>query len=365
MKFFFISIICIATLCCNNTSVQPKKNQPKNLVNSSADALQPVNDDTISIVAVGDIMFGTNFPNTSKMPPEQGKNLLQPISNYLKNADVTFGNAEGVFLNEGGTPKGTGGQVYCFRQPTYMAQYFVDNGFDLLSVANNHVADFGDIGLKSTNDVLSKLPIAYGGIISKPIAEIKVRNTNIGMAAFAPHKGSVDMNNIANAIKIVQDLKKRNQIVIVSFHGGAEGVTRQRVPKKKEIFYGQDRGDVHDFAHKMIDAGADVLIGHGPHVVRAVELYKNKFIAYSLGNFCTYGMFSLGGASGNAPLLKLYVNQKGDFNKAEIISCKQYGEGGPVLDEVKKNAFNTIAYLTKLDFPNTPLVFNNGKIIKK
>ncbi len=321
--------------------------------------------DTITLAAVGDIMFGTNFPDLKNMPPNNGKELLKPFETYLKNADITFGNVEGVFLDKGGIPKGTGGQVYCFRQPINMAQYYLDYGFDLLSVANNHVADFGDPGLTSTDEVLRRLNIAFAGSLKQPTTIITVKGRKIGMAAFAPHKGSVDMNNIAGAVKIVTELKKQSDIVMVSFHGGAEGVTRQRVPKKKEIFYGQDRGDVHDFAHKMIDAGADVLIGHGPHVVRAVELYKNKFIAYSLGNFCTYGKFSLGGASGNAPLLNLSLNGNGDFVSGSIVSGKQYGEGGPLLDEVKKNAFNTIAYLTKLDFPNTALQFNNGLITKK
>ncbi len=366
MKFFYILLFTTTIFCCNNTNQnQVKKNGKAAALASSKSSLAPANADTISINAVGDIMFGTNFPNIANMPPNQGKDLLKPFESILKNADITFGNAEGVFLDSGGTPKGSGGQVYCFRQPNYMAQYFLNNGFDLLSVANNHVADFGDVGLKSTEKVLNNLPIAYAGFVNKPTTIVTIRGIKIGMAAFAPHKGSVDMNNIPNAIKIVQTLKKQCHIVMVSFHGGAEGVTKQRVPKKKEIFYGQDRGNVHDFAHKMIDAGADILIGHGPHVLRAVELYKNKFIAYSLGNFCTYGKFSLGGVSGNAPLLNLLINEKGDFVKAKIISGKQYGEGGPVLDEENKEAFKTIQNLTQLDFPTTPLVFNDGMILKK
>lgn len=370
MKLFLLLQIVIFIVACtgssNNSNAQfndtTKTNIQLNLNDKNITTTKP---DTISFNAVGDIMFGTNFPNLSKMPPNQGKDLLKPFETYLKDADITFGNAEGVFLNSGGTPKGTGGQVYCFRQPTYMANFFLDNGFDLISVANNHVADFGNIGLNSTEEVLRKLPIAFGGSLNVPTTTVTVRGIVIGMAAFAPHKGSIDMNDLPNAIKIVKDLKAKCQIVMVSFHGGAEGVTRQRVPKKTEIFYGQNRGDVYSFAHQMIDAGADMVIGHGPHVVRAVELYKNKFIAYSLGNFCTYGMFSLGGASGNAPLLKLFLTEKGDFLKGEIISGKQYGEGGPVLDEERKSAFQTIAYLTKLDFPNTPLMFENGKILKK
>jgi poly-gamma-glutamate capsule biosynthesis protein CapA/YwtB (metallophosphatase superfamily) len=365
MKTIILLGIYIFALACDikNKTEDKKANSLTNQIEKE-NFLKPANPDTISINAVGDIMFGTNFPDLKNMPPNQGKDLLSPFTALLKDADVTFGNAEGVFLNSGGTPKGSGGQVYCFRQPTYMAQYFLDNGFDLLSVANNHVADFGDVGLKSTDTVLRKLPIDFAGSILQPTTIITIKGIKYGLAAFAPHKGSIDMNNIPNAIKIVKELKKKCHIVMVSFHGGAEGIDKQHVPKKTEIFYGQNRGNVHDFAHKMIDAGADMVIGHGPHVVRAMELYNNKFIAYSLGNFCTYGKFSLGGVSGNAPLLKLFVTEKGDFVRAKIISGKQYGEGGPILDEQNKEVFNTIKNLTITDFPNSGLRFEDGMIFK-
>jgi poly-gamma-glutamate capsule biosynthesis protein CapA/YwtB (metallophosphatase superfamily) len=361
---FLILLLLISCTSSNSTSEITKPNTASNsLQPTDIDSLPKLTKpDTLSINAVGDIMFGTNFPDESNMPPNQGKDLLNPFTDLLKNADITFGNAEGVFLNSGGTPKGSGGQVYCFRQPTYMANYFVDNGFDLLSVANNHVADFGKVGLTSTDSVLKKLPIAYAGFSTKPTTIITVRGIKFGLAAFAPHNGCISINDYKATLKIVKELKKKCHIVMVSFHGGAEGVEKQHVTKKTEIFYGQNRGNVYDFAHKMIDAGADVVIGHGPHVARAVELYKNKFIAYSLGNFCTYGKFGLGGVSGNAPLLQLKINQQGNFISGNIINGKQYGEGGPVLDETHKEAFHTIKQLTNQDFPNGLLQFDNGKI---
>ena len=75
-------------------------------------------------------------------------------------------------------------------------------------------------------------------------------------------------------------------------------------------FYGENRGNAYAFARMAIDAGADVVLGSGPHVTRAVDLYKNRFIAYSLGNFCTYGMFNLDGPNGMAPLLALNITEK-------------------------------------------------------
>ena len=320
--------------------------------------------DTLTLIAVGDIMFGTNYPGNATLPPNDGKDLLSYFSAQLKDADISFGNSEGVFLDHGGKAKGSGANVFCFREPRKYAQYFVDNGFDLLSVANNHVADFGEEGMKSTIATLQALPIKFAGLQNHPTTVDTVRNIKFGLAAFAPHKGCIQLNDYAAAIASVKALKKKCDIVMVSFHAGAEGRNATHVTKRTEIFMGQNRGNVYEFAHTMIDAGADIVIGHGPHVARAMESYKNKFIAYSLGNFCTYGMFSLQGVSGIAPLLKIYVNEKGDFIRGTITSIKQPGEGGPVPDETHA-AYQLIKSLTAADIPDSHLRFTDSVNIER
>jgi len=95
------------------------------------------------------------------------------------------------------------------------------------------------------------------------------------------------------------------------------------VTSEKEYYIYEDRGNVYEFAHKMIDAGADVLLGHGPHATRAVEVYKNRFITYSMGDFCTYSNISVVGLCGIAPLFQIYTNDKGEFQKAQIITTSQ------------------------------------------
>jgi hypothetical protein len=131
------------------------------------------------------------------------------------------------------------------------------------------------------------------------------------------------------------------------------------------MFYGEDRGNVYAFAHAVVDAGADVVFGHGPHVTRAVELYKNRLIAYSLGNFCTYGGFNLKNENGLAPILKVIMNKSGEFVKAEITPIKQPGRGGVVIDEEKK-IIKIIKALTEKDFPETPLhISDEGVMTKK
>ena len=114
-------------------------------------------------------------------------------------------------------------------------------------------------------------------------------------------------------------------VVIVSFHGGAEGADFQHVPKAMEIFHGENRGDVYNFAHTMIDNGADVVFGHGPHVTRAIEVYQDRFISYSMGNFCTYGRINLAGPNGLAPIVKINVDTTGRFLSGRIIPVTRHG----------------------------------------
>lgn len=365
MKPYIISGIVFCWLSCGSSSQKDKVEIPslRDSIPVRQDSIIKATD-TLSLIAVGDIMFGSNFPDMSEMPPNDGKDLLKNFTLQLKDADITFGNAEGVFMDAGGKSKGSGANVYCFRQPLRYASYFTENGFDLISVANNHVADFGELGMKSTIAALKALPVNFAGMQNYPTCIFKVRNLTIGMAAFAPHKGCIQMNDLAAAASSIKKLKKQCDIVMVSFHGGAEGRTATHVPKRTEMFFGQNRGDVYKFAHSMVDAGADIVIGHGPHVARAMEVYNNKFIAYSLGNFCTYGMFSLDGVSGIAPLLKIFTDEKGNFIKGMIISVRQEGEGGPLPDN-NYGAYKLIKSLTASDIPNNHLQFPDSISIVK
>jgi len=213
--------------------------------------------------------------------------------------------------------------------------------------------------------LLDSVGIQYGGLEMKPTAEFMIDSVKYGFIAFAPIRATLDMLNLKKASEMVADLKSRNDIVIVSFHGGAEGREHEYVTRETEEFYGEDRGNVYEFAHLMVDAGADVIFGHGPHVARAIELYKGRIIAYSLGNFCTYARFNLCGPNGLAPILKVYTNNHGEFLYGRIISAQQLGEGGATLDS-KKRALRKIQYLTKHDFPETKLqILDNGDLLLK
>jgi poly-gamma-glutamate capsule biosynthesis protein CapA/YwtB (metallophosphatase superfamily) len=348
-----------------NTSKQENVRADTTATESEDIILQKTMKDTISMIGVGDIMLGTTYP-AGYLPPNDGKNLLDPVKDILRNADITFGNQEGALFNGVGTPKKCSDptKCYAFKSPEHYATYLGDAGFDLMSVANNHSGDFGPDARVATMRALSEAGILSSGSLAQPYVILSKDGIRYGLASFSPNTGTPDINNIPEARKIVSMLDSICDIVIVSFHGGAEGRTHQHVTRKTEIFYGEDRGNVYEFAHKMIDAGADVIFGHGPHVTRAIDYYKEKFIIYSMGNFATYGRFNLAGENGIAPIIKIFTDRKGNFIKGEIISIAQLGEGGPVPDNSKAAALK-LRELTMADFPEIGLSISNEGIITK
>lgn len=320
--------------------------------------------DTISIIGVGDIMLGTNFPDPSYLPPNQGRGMLREVSPVLEQADVTFGNIEGVILNEGGDAKKCNDPSICyiFRSPEYMAQRFVEAGFDVMSTANNHAGDFGDPGRRNTQRVLDSLSITHAGQQNTPYAFFVRKGLIFGFAAFSPNTGTMSINDIPGAAAIVAHLDSIADIVIVSFHGGAEGSDYQHVTRENELFYGENRGNVYAFSHAVIDAGADIVFGHGPHVTRAIEVYQNRFIAYSLGNFATYARFNLRNENGLAPIIKVFTKPDGTFISGEIVPVIQLGAGIPSLDS-KGRVIKVIQELTEKDFPEGQLsIEDTGRI---
>ena len=323
--------------------------------------------DTIRITAVGDIMMGTNFPDPKYLPPNGGRHLLDSVSSYLQDSDVTFGNLEGVVLDEGGTPKYCKNPDVCylFRSPTSYVDHLKNAGFDVVSIANNHAGDFGDIGRKSTMDNLDSAGIYYAGLLTHPYVIFEKDSIRYGMIAFAPNTGTVSINDTDNAIRLVQEVDSLVDILIISFHGGAEGKNHRNITRETEYYYGEDRGNVYEFSHTLIDHGADLILGHGPHVTRAMEVYKNRFIAYSLGNFCTYARFNLRGSNGLAPILKVELSEEGEFYSGEIIPIIQVGSGIPIIDS-QKRVITEIQELIGTDFPESIIeVDADGKIRMK
>ena len=321
---------------------------------------------TLNLAFVGDIMPGTTFPD-SRLPEKDGATLFKDVDSILTAADVAAGNMEGALADEGETTKKGGKFSYSFRVPTRYGKLIADAGFDFMSMANNHAFDFGLDGVKSTEATLHSNGIAYSGIGGRKESAIVERNgVRYGFCAFGHNSYTLKHADQENVKRIIDNLREKADIVIVSFHGGAEGTAHKHLPQGKEMFLGENRGDLRNFAHFCIDNGADVVYGHGPHVVRAVELYKNHFIAYSLGNFCTpYGV-NISGISGYAPVLQLTVNAAdGTFVGGKINSFIQQRGKGPRRDPLNLVA-KEIRSLTNADFSNPKLtIANDGTISKR
>ena len=164
-------------------------------------------------------------------------------------------------------------------------------------------------------------------------------------------------NDIPAAEQQVARLASTFDIVIVSFHGGAEGQAATQLPFEEEFYLGETRGEVVRFAHRVIDMGADLVLGHGPHVPRAMELYRDRLIAYSLGNFATHFGVSVDGVAGWAPILVAQIASTGEFTGGRIHSALQRRPDGPAWDD-QENAYRLIRRLTEESFGREMFTFD-------
>ena len=364
LTILLATLILLTTSACSKKTYIPLDSQPRIINQTQLKTLSPQK--TITIAAVGDIMLGTNFPSTEYLPEDGGRSLFSSVKDYLKNADITFGNLEGSFSDSGKCLKACSDpkKCYAFRMPEKYVHLLTKTGFNLLSLANNHINDFGNEGRETTIDLLKTNNINFAGVETHPSTVFTINGIKYGFCAFSPNNGVPDIRDIDKACETIKSLSQVSDIVIVSFHGGAEGADNRHVTRNDEFFYGENRGNVYNFAHKVIDAGADIVLGHGPHISRAIELYKDRFIAYSMGNFCTYARFNLTGINGIAPIFRLNIDKKGAFVSGKIISIEQKHKKGPKPDSGNR-ALKEIIELTNSDFPETTLYISNTGEIKK
>ena len=356
----------LLTTACNKSNAQPER------VYSAAPApvvqVSPTpagqSEQAISITAVGDIMLGSTYPDSSSLPPEDGARLLAEVTPILSATDIAFGNLEGPMLEGGTTNKcsPTSTRCFAFRVPTRYGKHLKDAGFDIMSLANNHASDFGAGGRESSKRVLESLGIAHAGADTRDTAFLTVKGKKIAVVAFATNNVSYNLNDVETARRAVLDAAAKSDLVIVSFHGGAEGPTNQHVPRGPEVYLGEARGDLRRFARAVVDAGADLVIGHGPHVVRGMEVYRNRLIAYSLGNFATYGKFQLAGATSLSLILEAQIAPDGAFLGGRIHPALQTKPGGPRLDS-NGSVIPVIRQLSTDDFgPSAVRVSVDGTI---
>jgi len=316
----------------------------------------------ITVAAVGDIMMGTDYP-APKLPGKDGKLLFGESKDILRKADIVFGNLEGPLCDEGSpTKKVKDKESYVFRTPTRFVKNLVEAGFNVVSLANNHAEDFGDEGMSSTKKALDAARIKYSSKAGE-VAEFKINGIKVGLVAFSfgpPPRSIIYPEKVLDEIDL---LSKKYDVLILSVHGGKEGTSALQTPNELEYFLEEPRGNLIQFAHEAVERGADLVLMHGPHVPRAMEVYQDRLIAYSLGNFCTYRGMSLDEEKGYAPLLWVELGRNGEFVRGKIFSFIQIPPGGPKKDE-KERAWDLIKKLSHQDFPGTrPLFEESGSIL--
>lgn len=371
-RITFIFHVLFVLCACNKADATGSEVRSADMMEDTVHIVSDTITDTavpLTFAFAGDIMMGTTYPETPSgayLPPDDGANLFTDVAGILTAADIAAANLEGTLLDGAGKVKKCGDPTLCyaFRMPTRYVKHLTDAGLDFMSVANNHINDFGPEGVTSTLQVLANAGIASAGLRNScPTAIIEKNGRKIGFAAFGHNRGTLSILNLDEVRHTVGVLAKECDIVIVSFHGGAEGAKYTHVTHSMEMCFGERRGDVEAFAHAAIDAGADIVYGHGPHVTRALELYNDRLIIYSLGNFCTPYRINLKGISGHAPVVAVTVNPDGSFSSGRIHSFIQIPGKGPRLD-LSNSVAKHMKALSQSDFPLSPLtILNDGRLI--
>lgn len=309
----------------------------------------------VTIAATGDIVMGS----TPNLPPDGGRSFFSGVQADLA-GDVVLGNLEGT-LSAGGVSKcgPSSTDCYAFRTPPSYARWLKRAGFTVVSLANNHAYDFGEAGRRQTIAALDRVRVAHTGRPGQ-IAVQQVGDVRVAVVGFAPYPWAASLTDIPAARALVGKASRLADVVIVTLHGGAEGTDRQRVPVGAETYLGEDRGDLRRFSHAVVDAGADLVVGHGPHVLRGMEWYRKRLIAYSLGNFAGYKVFALGGPLSTSAILRVTLRGDGTFESGTLVPTRLVGDGLPALDP-SEAAHGVVRTLSRQDFgPRAVKIDRNG-----
>jgi poly-gamma-glutamate capsule biosynthesis protein CapA/YwtB (metallophosphatase superfamily) len=301
-------------------------------------------DAQVSFAAVGDVVMGS----TPDLPPDGGRTFFDAVDQELRGG-VVLGNLEGTLSTGGASKCGSGSpNCFAFQTPPSYARWLKRAGFTVLNLANNHAFDYGAAGQRQTIRALRRNGMRHTGRPGQ-IAYVEAGKVRVALIGFASYEWAQSLLDIPAARRIVAKAAGQADLVVVTFHGGAEGSDKGHVPTGTEWFLGENRGNLRAFSHAVVDAGADLVIGHGPHVLRGMEWYKGRLIAFSLGNFAGYGVFSLSGPLGVSGVLRVTLRADGGWVKGRLVATELVGEGVPALDRAER-AHGLVRTLSRQDF---------------
>ncbi len=288
------------------------------------------------------------------LPPNPAR-LFGAITPYVRAPDVMIGNLEGTLTDVAGSSKCGAGSTDCvaFRAPPAYGRLFAQAGYDVLSLANNHAHDHGEAGLAQTRQVVrANGMLTTGG--PDEIAVTTVRGVRVAVVGFAPYGWAAPLNDPAVVGSLVRRAAARADIVVVVFHGGAEGGDALHVPAGRETAFGEDRGDLRAFARTAVAAGADAVLGAGPHVVRGAEVVAGRPVAYSVGNLVGYRVLSTAGVLGTTAIVQLTFRADGSWVGGLLRPTRQVQPGYPEPDP-DRAAITLVRRLSTEDFGPTAM----------
>ena len=292
-----------------------------------AEKLKKQAEEEFTIFAVGDIMLSRRVGET--MVKKGYDYPFAKMKELISGADLSFGNLESPMKKGNPVPTGS----FVFRADPENAESLNRAGFDIVSLANNHMLNQGADGLLKTFGYLSTQNVKYCGAaasvdnLSATIVTVKAAQVGFLCYSYGPDEYAAGKDKPGIAIagkekieKEVLALKGKADIIIMSLH---DGIEYQHTSSKHQ----------QELARAAIDAGADIVIGHHPHVVQEVEKYKNGYIFYSLGNFVFDQMWSLDTRQGLA--VKLTLSKKDKVKKVEYfpVMIEDYSQPRPVTDD--------------------------------
>jgi hypothetical protein len=307
---------------------------------------------TVRLVFTGDINLGTRTLENG-LPADSGRMLFAGVDSLLR-GHLVIGNFEGVLSDTGESAKCREASTACyaFATPSWLAPRLVEAGFTHLNLANNHANDYGLEARLHTQQVFDSLGLRwYGPLEQIVIQPVWVGETPVvvGLIGFATYPFAYNLLDLERSRTVVDSIRRYVDLLVVTFHGGREGAEATRVPRGPETMAGEPRGDLRRWSHAVIDAGADAVVGHGPHVLRGVEFHRGKPVFYSLGNFATYRGFNLESPRDLTAVLRLDLHPSGAFAAARLVSLRQLPLQGPVPDSTGA-ALRLVRQVTRRDF---------------
>jgi Bacterial capsule synthesis protein PGA_cap len=311
---------------------------------AAASGRKPPSGKTVSIAAVGDIAMGRDgYP-----PPGGGEGLFTQVAHLLQ-GDVVIGNLEQVLTEQGASKCGDDStDCFAFRTAPSTAEALAGAGFTAMNLANNHSYDYGQAGQDDTVAALEAAGLASTGLQGQ-ITRARKQPVRVAVLGFSFYSTGESLLDPESAAKLVKKADTWADVVVVFFHGGAEGAEAVRVPRGMETYLGEQRGDLRAFSHAAVDAGADLVVGSGPHVLRGMEWYKERLIAYSLGNFAGNHTFRVDGLGGVSGVLHVTLRGDGTWVKGDLAPTALVGDGVAVPDPAEA-AHGAVRELSKQDF---------------